>query len=94
VNSLSANAKALKGHLLSVEGLVDHLLEDPTHVTFSVLVGDNSANAYVLKGTNGPPPAFKPGDFVRIKCVYSPQFDRSGNVNDLSCSSANSRILK
>jgi len=26
---------------------------------------------------------FKDGDFVRIKCVYAPQFDRNGTLTDL-----------
>ena len=58
--------------------------EDPTHCTISFLSGDTLAKAYVLKGTNSSPLHFKEGDFVRMKCVYSPQFDRNGALSDLS----------
>ncbi len=84
VRNLNGNPKELKGRLLSVEGLVDRLLEDPTHLTIRFLTGDTTANAYVVRGTNEPSPGLRAGDFVRLKCVYSPQFDRDGNVSDLS----------
>ena len=84
VSDLSNQPQALKGHLLSVEGLVDRLLEDPTHLTLTLLAGDTVANAFVVKDTNRPPARLKVGEFVRIKCVYSPQYDRNGNVSELS----------
>ncbi len=84
VSDLSHNSQGLKDHLVSVEGLIDSALEDPTHCTINFLSGNTQARAYVLKGTNNLPLKFKEGDFVRMKCVYSPQFDRNGNLSDLS----------
>ena len=84
VSDLSHNPQELKDHLVSVEGLIDSELEDPTHCTINFLSGNTQARAYVLKGTNRLPLQFKEGDFVRMKCVYSPQFDRNGNLSDLS----------
>jgi signal transduction histidine kinase len=84
VPDLGHNPQGLKDHLVSVEGLIDSELEDPTHCTINFLSGSTLARAYVLKGTNNLPLHFKAGDFVRMKCVYSPQFDRNGNLSDLS----------
>jgi signal transduction histidine kinase len=84
VPDLGHNPQGLKDHLVSVEGLIDSELEDPTHCTINFLSGSTLARAYVLKGTNSLPLHFKEGDFVRMKCVYSPQFDRNGNLSDLS----------
>ncbi len=84
VTNLSQNPQELKDRLVSVEGLVDSELEEATHCTINFLCGSTLAKAYVLKGTNSPPVQFKPGDFIRIKCVYSPQFDRNGTLSDLS----------
>ena len=67
-----------------MEGLIDSELDEPTHCTINFLAGNTLARAYVLKGTNNSPLAFKEGDFVRMKCVYSPQFDKNGNLSDLS----------
>jgi signal transduction histidine kinase len=84
VSDLDKKPQELKDHLISVEGLIDSELEDPTHCTINFLSGSTLARAYVLKGTNSLPLHFKEGDFVRMKCVYSPQFDRNGNLSDLS----------
>lgn len=84
VSDLSQNPRAMSGHLVSVDGLVDNELDEATHCTINLLSGNTVTKAYVLKGTNGSPVQFKPGDLVRIKCVYSPQFDRDGNLSDLS----------
>ena len=84
VSDLSHNPQGLKDHLVSVEGLIDSELEDPTHCTINFLSGNTQARAYVLKGTNNVPLQFKEGDFVRMRCVYSPQFDRNGKLSDLS----------
>ena len=84
VSDLSKNPQELSQHMVSVEGLIDSEFEDPTHCTISFLSGDTLAKAYVLKGTNSSPLHFKEGDFVRMKCVYSPQFDRNGALSDLS----------
>ncbi len=84
VSDLSRNPRELKDRLVSVTGLIDSKLDDPTHCTINFLSGSTLARAYVLKGTNGLPLQFKEGDFVRMKCVYSPQFDRNGKLSDLS----------
>ncbi len=84
VSDLSKNPQELKDHLVSVEGLIDSELDESSHCTINFLSGSTSARAYVLKGTNSAPVHFKQGDFVRMKCVYSPQFDRNGNLSDLS----------
>ncbi len=84
VSDLSKKPQALSQHLISVEGLIDSEFEDPTHCTINFLSGDILAKAFVLKGTNSSPLRFKEGDFVRMKCVYSPQFDRNGSPSDLS----------
>lgn len=84
VSDLSQNPRAISGHLVSVEGLVDSELDEATHCTISFLSGNTVTKAFVLKGTNGSPVQFKQGDWVRLKCVYSPQFDRDGNLSDLS----------
>ena len=84
VSDLNQNPQALMGHLISVEGLIDSELNESTHCTINFLSGNTIARAYVLKETNQAPAHFNEGDFVRMKCVYSPQFDRDGNLNDLS----------
>ncbi len=84
LSDLSQNPGALTAHLVSVEGLVDSELDQATHCTINFLSGNISAKAYVLKGTNSAPVPFKQGDFIRMKCVYSPQFDKNGNLSDLS----------
>ncbi len=84
VGNLRDNCAELKDHLVSVEGLIDRQINEPTHIKLTFLNGDTTANAYVLKGTNDPAPGFKEGDFVRMKCVYSPHFDREGNLSALS----------
>jgi two-component system, cell cycle sensor histidine kinase and response regulator CckA len=84
VHNLNDNPIDLKGRLVQVEGLIDTQLEDPTHVSINFLSGDARAVAYVLKETNAAPIRFHEGDLIRIKCVYSPQFDRNGNLGELS----------
>ena len=83
VSDPGKNAQELKGHLVSVEGLIDKLIVDPTHGIINFLSGNFMAHAYVLNGGNSLPLHFKEGDFVRMKCVYSPRFDRDGNLNYL-----------
>ena len=84
VPDLSCNPQALKDHLVSVEGLIDSEMEDPTHCTINFLSSNTLARVYVLKGTNHSPLQFKEGDFIRLKGVYNPQFDKNGNLSDLS----------
>jgi len=84
VSDLGKNPQALSQHLISVTGLIDREVEDPTHYSINFLSGDTYAKAFVLKGTNSLPLHFKEGDFVRMKCVYSPQFDKNGSLSDLS----------
>jgi signal transduction histidine kinase len=84
IRSLSENPVELKSHLVSVKGLIDRQMEDRTHVTLNFMVEGAAATAFVLKSTNGPAPHFKAGDFVRMTCVYAPQFDREGKLSDLT----------
>jgi len=84
IRNLKDNPRGLKGHLISVEGLIDGLLEDPTHFIINFLAGDTIVKAYLVKDPKGPPIHFKEGDFVRLKCVYSPQFYEHGDLNDLT----------
>jgi signal transduction histidine kinase/CheY-like chemotaxis protein len=84
VSDLGGNPHALSGRLVSVEGLVDSVLDEATHCTINFLSGNIVAKVYVVKGTDHSPVQFKPGDFIHIKCVYSGQFDRDGKLNALS----------
>src|ERR1017187_10222389 len=84
VSDLGKKPQELKDHWVSVEGLIDSKVDDPTHCTINLLSGSTLARAYVLKGTNSSPLRFKEGDSVRMKCVYSPEFDRDGNLSALS----------
>ena len=84
VLDLGKTPQELKDHLVLVEGLIDSEQDDPTHCTINFLSGSTLAHAFVLKGTNRSPLHFKEGDFVRVKCVYSPEFDRDGNLSYLS----------
>lgn len=84
ISNLSQNPRELRDHLVSVEGLIDSELDETTHCQINFLSGNTVARAYVLKGTNSSPVSFKPGDMIRITAVYSPQFDRDGNLSDLS----------
>ena len=67
-----------------MEGLIDGLLEDSTHITINFLAGETTAKAYLVKEAKGQPLQLKEGDFVRMECVYSPQFDVNVDINDLS----------
>jgi signal transduction histidine kinase len=91
VTNLEKNPQDLADHLVSVEGLVDNVLDEKTHCSLGFLSGSTMAHAYILKGTNyflkGDkylPAPFKPGDIVRIKGVYSPEYDRDGKLSSLS----------
>ncbi|HEY3760445.1 MAG TPA: ATP-binding protein [Verrucomicrobiae bacterium] len=84
VTNLSDNPNGLSDHLISVDGLIDSKLDEETHCTMTFLCGNTMAHVYVLKETNQTIMPFKPGDIVRMKCVYEPQFDRDGNVSDLA----------
>jgi signal transduction histidine kinase len=84
VSDLSRNPKELSDRLISVTGLVDDTVNDPTHFTITFLSGNTTAQAYVLKGENRSPLPLKAGDLIRMKCVYSPQFDRSGTLSSLT----------
>src|SRR5664280_1452273 len=81
VSDIAERARELHGRLLEIEGLLDRRqMEDATHMTFSFLSGGAVATAHILKSLDGTPPAFKEGDWVRIKCVNAPQFDRDGKL--------------
>ncbi len=84
VSDLAQNSQELKDHLVAVEGLIDSETEDATHCILNFLSGNSLARTYVLHETNQSSFHFKAGDFVRMKCVYSPQFDKNGNLSDLT----------
>jgi len=84
VHNLSENPLALGKHIVLVEGLLDHMnWMDATHVVFHFLAGDTAATLEIYTGNDGQPLPFKEGDFVRVKCVYSCQFDKDGNLSDI-----------
>jgi len=83
VAGLGENPRQLQDRLVSVEGLLDSQIADPTHFKLNIVSGNARARAYVMNPSGLSPPHFKNGDFVRIKCVYSPQFDRNGTLTDL-----------
>ena len=84
ITNLNDHPEQLADHLVSVEGLIDSELDQSTHCTLAFLDGGVRAYAYILKGSNSAPVPFKPGDFVRITAVYSPQFDADGKLSSLS----------
>jgi len=84
VTNLLDNPNQLKARLVLVEGLLDTQTSiDTNHLILNLLAGETAATAYLLCSTNLAAPKCKPGDFVRLKCVYAPQFDRNGNLSDL-----------
>lgn len=83
IRDLTANSLATRSVLISIEGLIDHMMQDGTHVTLNFIAGNCSATVYVLKGPDGRP-QFKEGDYVRLKCIYAPRFDRDGNLSELT----------
>ena len=83
IRSVDWNPSESKGRFVTVEGLIDRQMDDPIHITLNFLTGGTAVTAYVLQDTNGQAPNFKVGDFVRMKCVYSPQFDRDEKLSDL-----------
>lgn len=85
VTNLLYKPAELKARLILVEGLLDiKTTVDNTHQKLNLLVGETEATAYVLCPTNGPQLKFNSGDFIRVKCICSPQFDRDGNLSDLA----------
>jgi signal transduction histidine kinase/CheY-like chemotaxis protein len=81
VVNLASNAMELAACLVSVEGLIDRqLASNATHLTLNFLADDTAVTVFVLMEPKGSAPGFKPGDFVRIKGVYSPQLDQDGNL--------------
>jgi C4-dicarboxylate-specific signal transduction histidine kinase len=80
IHGLGENPQSLDARLVSVEGLIDRQSETGNHVILRVVVGGTAATAYVLKWPNEPGCQFKVGDFVRMKCVCSPQPDKAGQV--------------
>jgi signal transduction histidine kinase len=83
IESLSDNPTGLKARLVSVEGLIDTWKIARTHFSLNFLVDGTTATAYVLNNSNGAPARFKPGDFVRINCVYAPQLDKDSRLDNL-----------
>ena len=93
VTNLDANPDAVKDRLVSVEGLIDDEMDQGTHCTIVFLQGGVSAYAYILKDANSPIP-FKPGDIIRMKGVYSAQFDKGGKLSGVSLWAASMADVK
>ncbi len=85
VTSLSSNALQIGGQLVSVEGLIDQeRVADANHLVLALLVNGENATVNVHLHTANQAAAFKLGDFVRLKCLYIPTFDRDGNISDMT----------
>ncbi|HWD20130.1 MAG TPA: ATP-binding protein [Verrucomicrobiae bacterium] len=70
--------------LVSVEGLLDQITSaDERHKAFRFIGDDRSAFLNVLAPANEEGIGFGPGDFVRVKCVYSPHFDQDGHLSQV-----------
>jgi signal transduction histidine kinase len=78
--NLIENAQQLKAHLISFSGLVDGISEDERHTTLQLMTKGLRTKVYVLKDAPGKASSLQIGDEVRIKCVFTPQFDRAGNA--------------
>jgi len=77
-------AQQLRNHRVVLDGLIDGHADDPTHYKLNILAGNTPAMAYVLKSDGTNQPSFQEGDFVRMTCVFIPQFDRNGDLSDLA----------
>ncbi len=84
VTNLFEKPNELKARLVLIEGLLDFQTNiDTNHLKLNLLAGETAVTVYVLCPPNGPVPKCKLGDFIRLKCVYVPQFDREGKLSDL-----------
>jgi signal transduction histidine kinase len=85
VTSLSSNALQISGQLVSVEGLIDQdRVADANHLVLALLVNGENATVNVHLHTANQAAAFTRGDFVRLKCLYIPTFDRDDNISDMT----------
>ena len=53
VRDVGKNSHELSSHLVSVEGLIDHIQDNPTHCIMNFLSGTTPAWAIVLKEQTG-----------------------------------------
>ncbi|MCS7336738.1 MAG: HAMP domain-containing histidine kinase [Verrucomicrobiae bacterium] len=84
VTNLFADPGRMKGKLVLVEGLLDTQTSiDANHLALNLLAGETAATVYVLVPQSVAAPRFKPGDFIRLKGIYVPQFDADGNLSEL-----------
>ena len=85
VTSLRTNASQIAGRMVSVEGLIDQASQvGSNHVGLIVLINGENTIVNIRLRTANQTAAFEPGDFVLIKGVYIPTYDRDGNVNVMS----------
>jgi signal transduction histidine kinase len=82
VEHLLENARERRARWVSVEGLIDQLQADSTHITLRLLSGAESARVIVLRSATNSPTLHE-GDFIRLNGVYSPQFNENGNLREL-----------
>jgi hypothetical protein len=81
MTNLRTNASQINAHMVSVEGLIDQdRVVDARHLGLAVLVNGENTTVNVHLRTANQAAAFKLGDFVRLKGIYTPTFDRDGNV--------------
>jgi signal transduction histidine kinase len=83
IHSLNENPAGLKGRLVSVEGVIDSMKVGPSHLNLNFLANGIPATAYVLKDKNQASFHFKPGNFIRVKCIYAPQLGTDGELDNL-----------
>ena len=78
------DARALQAHLVTVEGLIDSRVEDPSHFKLNIAFGNILAIVYTSKAGVSSEPHFKTGDYVRFKGVCSAQLGRNGHLANLA----------
>lgn len=74
--------QAFRSKLVSVDALVDSVREDSGRWTLRVLDSHFSATAVVASGTNIL--RVSAGDFVRLSGVYSVQYDKDGQLKEVT----------
>ena len=82
VTSLRTNASQIAGRMVSVEGWIDQASQvGSNHVGLIVLINGETTIVNVRLRTANRAAAFQPGDFVLLKGLYVPTYDRDGNVS-------------
>ena len=68
---------------VTVEGLVDNMINDPTHTSFNFQAGGASARVHVMRGPSHELLRCKVGDLVRLTGTYSSHFDALGKLTGI-----------